>query len=495
MKNKGFNQKSDSLQPTILTIFGATGDLSADYLIPAFLHLIKHKALPKSFKLVCVGRRDFTAKTYFDFIEKKSSQIKNISKFVKSEFLKQLVYFKGDFDAPEGFKNLNALLSDVDKNNKHKCSNRLYYFATKPQQFVEITKILKQSGLLVACGEHKRSIRVLVEKPFGYDLKSAIELNKLLLLHFKEEEIYRIDHYVGKETVQNLMVIRFANSLFEPLWNNRFIDHIEISVLEKDGVGGRVNFYEKAGALRDFLQNHILQMLALIAMDEPYNLTAEHIHEEKVKVLSALEPLSSDKIQNRLVRGQYEGYEKEVKKLNGEKNFKTSTETFFALKTYVNLPRWQGVPFYLRTGKKLSKKLTQISIHFREPVRCLFQGCSANILTFQIQPDESVFLQINNKIPGFGIKLHQGNLDFNYKMAFKGEIPGAYERLLLDFLEGDQRLFIRSDEIESAWKFVDSIIQNPQFKKLPLHLYKQGSNGPLKADNFIQKDMKEWWTR
>jgi glucose-6-phosphate 1-dehydrogenase len=276
--------------------------------------------------------------------------------------------------------------------------------------------------------------------------------------------------------------------LFEPLWNNRFIDHVEISVLEKDGVGGRINFYDRTGAIKDFLQNHILQMLALICMDEPYNFTADFIRNEKLKVLRALEPLTKEKLPKRLVKGQYKGYGKEAGK-------RTATETFFALKTYVNLPRWQGVPFYLRTGKKLSKKLTEISIHFREPVRCLFEGCGTNVLTFRIQPDEAVHLQINNKIPGFGVKLHQGNLDFNYKMAFKGEIPGAYERLLLDFLEGDQRLYIRSDEIEASWKFVDSITLNKAFKKLKVHEYSAGSNGPKEAEDFIKHDSKEWWTK
>jgi glucose-6-phosphate 1-dehydrogenase len=229
-------------------------------------------------------------------------------------------------------------------------------------------------------------------------------------------------------------------------------------------------------------------MLALIAMEEPYNLTAEFIRDEKLKVLQALEPFTAEKLKSRLIKGQYQGYIKEAGR-------ETSTETFFALKTYINLPRWSGVPIYLRNGKQMSKKLTQISIHFREPVRCLFEGCAANVLTFKIQPDESVHLQINNKIPGFGIKLHQGDFKFGYGLAFKGEIPGAYERLLLDFMEGDQRLFIRSDEIEASWKFVDSITQTPEFKILPIFKYKAKSNGPKEADEWIKRDAKEWWTR
>ena len=486
-KNTHPKSLAHNLPPTILTIFGATGDLSADYLLPALLRMDEHQLLPKTFKLVCVGRKPFTAKTYLDFILKKSHVLKKISPAKKARFLKHLVYHSGDFDHPESFLGLAKILADQEQ-PQHECHNRLFYFATKPQQFPAITKILQTSGLLMACAAHERKVRVLVEKPFGFNLKSAQSLNQLLLKYFTEEQIYRIDHYAGKETVQNLMVVRFANSLFEPLWNNRFIDHVEISVLEKDSAAGRMNYYDSTGAIKDFLQNHILQMLALIAMDEPYNLTAEFIRNEKIKVLQALEPLEKEKLSARLIKGQYEEYVKEA-------GAPSTTETFFALKLYVNLPRWAGVPFYLRTGKRLSKKLTQISVHFREPIRSLFEGCHGNVLTFQIQPNESVHLLINNKIPGFGVNLLQGDLEFGYKTAFKVEIPGAYERLLLDFLEGDQRLFIRSDEIEAAWKFVDSITESPEFKKLPLFVYKRGSNGPKEADEFMQKDLKEWWTK
>ncbi len=486
-KQTSFHNLGHDTPPTVLTIFGATGDLSADYLLPALVHMDKEGLLPKDFRLVAIGRKDFDSKGYLDFIVKKSNVLKKLPTKVYKHFLSRLTYFQGDFDDVDSFKPLAEILKDREL-PKHKCYNRLYYFATSPQYFASIAHILKETGLLTSCAEHKRQVRILVEKPFGFNLKSAQSLNKLLLKYFNEDQIYRIDHYVGKETIQNLMVIRFANSLFEPLWNNRFIDHVEISVLEKDGVGGRAAFYDRTGALKDFLQNHILQMLALIAMDEPYNLTAQMIRDEKIRVLEALAPFEKDKLAQRLVLGQYQGYEKDVKSAS-------KTETYFALKTYVNLPRWTGVPFYLRSGKRLSKKLTQISIHFREPVRCLFKGCSANVLTLQIQPDEAVHLQINNKVPGFGVELHQGDLEFGYKAAFKGEIPSAYERLLLDFMEGDQRLFIRSDEIEAAWKFVDSITENPQFKKLPLNVYKTGGNGPEKAEEFIKNDLKEWWTR
>jgi len=482
-----FGQKA-AIPPTILTIFGATGNLAADYLLPALLHMDSRDMLPKDFLLVCVGRRDLNAKSYLDYILEKSEAIKGkITPAQKKRFLGKLIYYRGDFADPASFKGLSKLLEDQDQ-PKHLCRNRLYYFATSPQFFADIARILKENGLLTACDRHERKIRVLVEKPFGFNLKSAQALNRLLLKFFNEDQIYRIDHYMGKETVQNLMVVRFANRLFEPLWNKDFVDHVEISVLEDERVGSRANFYDQAGALRDFVQNHILQMLALIAMDEPYNLTADLIRDEKVRILKALRPYDAKSITGNIVRGQYLGYAAEIGKAS-------QTETFVALKAFVNLPRWEGVPFYLRTGKALKEKVTEISVHFKELPRCLFRNCASNILTFRIQPDESVHLRINNKIPGVGVTLHQGDLDFSYGEAFKDNIPPAYERLLLDFMEGDQRLFIRSDEIESAWKFVDSITDNWNEKNAPLRSYKHGSAGPKEADEMIKKDIREWWTK
>jgi glucose-6-phosphate 1-dehydrogenase len=331
-------------------------------------------------------------------------------------------------------------------------------------------------------------VRVLVEKPFGFNLNSAQALNHLLLKYFSEDQIYRIDHYLGKETVQNLMVVRFANFLFEPMWNSLNIDHVEISVLEDDTAAARIKYYDQNGALKDMVQNHMLQMLALVAMEEPKNLTAEFIRDEKVKVLQSLVTFGGPNLKNDVLLGQYIGYWKD----EGEES---RTETFVTLKAYVHNQRWLNVPFYLKTGKALNKKLTEISIHYKEPVRCLFRGCAANVLTFRIQPDESVHLRLNNKIPGFGIELTQGDYEFGYEKTFMSEIPSAYERLLLDFIEGDQRLFIRSDEIEAAWAFVDSITENPEFKKLKIFPYKKGSGGPEEAEEWIKKDLKEWHTK
>ena len=474
------------LPPTILTIFGATGDLSANYLLPALYHMHTHNLLPEDFRLVCVGRRELSSEAYLDFVIKKSKGLKGLDKPAnKKAFLKHLLYFRGDFDHPESFAALADILSDRDENSRHRCYNRLYYFATSPDLFAKIARILKTAGLLVSCAGHDRKIRVLVEKPFGTDLASAQALNGLLLEFFSEEQIYRIDHYQGKETVQNLIVARFANSLFEPLWNKENIDHVEISVLYEDSVGHRAEFYDQAGAVRDIIQNHALMMLSLIAMNEPRELTTEDLRQEKFNVLKALRPYDAESVKIQAVRGQYEGYVKDLGR-------PSQTETYAALKVFVDNERWQGVPFYIRTGKALNSKVTEISVHFKELPRCLFRGCAANVLTFRIQPDESVALQINNKIPGFGIDLHQSRLDFSFNKAFKGEIPSAYERLLLDFMEGDQRLFIRSDEIEASWKFVDSLLNN--WQTLPLASYAKGSSGPAEAEGFIRKDLKEWWT-
>lgn len=482
---KNIHNTTRNLEPTILTIFGSTGDLSSDYLIPALLRMHEENLLPKDFHLVCVGRRDFTAKTYLDFIVKKSTVLTKIKPKIRAGFLKQLSYYKGNFDDLESFKPLARILQDKEK-PKHKCYNRLYYFATSPQFFASIARILKESGLLASCAQHNRKVRVLVEKPFGFNLDSAHTLNRLLLKYFEEDQIYRIDHYQGKETVQNLLVVRFANSIFEPLWNKNYIDHIQISVLEKDTAKSRAEFYDQTGALKDFVQNHILQMLSLITMDEPKELNADYIRDQKLKILQALQPFTAQSAGTSSVRGQYQNYV-------GDLGRDSQTETFVALKAFINLPRWQGVPIYMRTGKALNKKVAEVSVHFKEPLRCLFTSCAANILTFRIQPDESVHLRLNNKVPGFGVGLHQGDYEFGYQKAFMTKIPSAYERLLLDFIEGDQRLFIRSDEIEAAWKFIDSVTDS--WKNTPLNLYKPGSSGPKEADEFIQKDIREWWTK
>ncbi len=482
-----FSAPLQPLSPTVLTIFGATGDLMATYLLPALHNMDMEGLLPENFKLVCVGRREFSAREFLDFVVSKSEHLKKLSTPKhRKHFLRHLTYYRADFEDPKSFAQLSQLLSDSDAAG-HACFNRLYYIASNPRYFASIATMLEQSGLLNSCLAHNRDTRILVEKPFGSNLKSAKLLNKLLLKYFTEEQIYRIDHYLGKETVQNLIVARFANGLFEPLWNKDHVSHIEISALELDTVKTRGEFYNQTGALKDFVQNHLLQLLALVTMNEPKNLTAEHIRREKLNILKALKPFGSRELKSQITLGQYKGYVRDIGKVS-------RTETYAALKVFIGNKRWSGVPIYLRTGKALPRKVAEISVHFKEPVRCLFQGCGANTLTFQIQPEESVRLSINNKIPGFGIRLHQAHLDFSFK-NFTAQIPAAYERLLLDFMQGDQRLFISSAETEAAWKFMDSVTENALFNKLPLHTYNPGSRGPKEAEDLINKDMKEWWTK
>lgn len=474
------------LPPTVLTIFGATGDLSADYLLPSLAHMRQHRMLPEDFHLVCVGRRDFDTRGFWRFMLKKSAELRRVPQAAAKDILKNLTYYRGDLDDPSSFAGLRELLADRER-PRHVCYNRLYYFATAPDYFAPIARLLKDQGLLVSCAGHERKVRVLVEKPFGQDLKSARALNRLLLSFFTEDQIYRIDHYQGKETVQNLMVVRFANSLFEPLWNSRFVDHIEISVLETDDAAPRAAFYDKAGALRDFVQNHILQVLSLVAMDEPKVLSTAQIRREKLKVLNHLVPFTPKTAAPQALRGQYAGYRRDVGRRASQ------TETFVALKLFLDLPRWRGVPFYVRTGKALGRKVAEVSVHFRELPKCLFRGCAANVLTFKLQPDESVHLQLNNKVPGFGIELHQGDYEFGYQKAFAARLPSAYERLLLDFMEGDQRLFISSKETEAAWRFVDSVSKH--WGKNPLHRYARGSGGPVEAEKFVTGFGHGWWTK
>jgi len=486
------------LPPTVLTLFGSTGDLSLLYLLPTLVHMDRARLLPKTFRLVCVGRRDFSKQDFLDFaVKSQKSREKSrldpgapLTKKDWARFSRHVIYYKGNFEDPGSFAGLTRVIADRKlSGSKHVCYNRLYYFATAPEFFSPIAKILKSEGLLMGCTEHNRTVRVLLEKPFGTDLVSAKALNRLLLRFFDERQIYRIDHYLGKETVQNLLVARFANDFLEPIWNARYIDHVEISALEPMGVESRGRFYDKTGAVKDFVQNHLLNVMALIAIDKPKSLDPQDVRDRKVKVLRALKLCSPQALPELVARGQYRGYHKDI----GKKS--SRTETFVAIKALLGLPRWKGVPFYLRTGKKLhvKSKLTEISVHFKKTGSGLFGDRAANVLSFQIQPDERVQLRINNKVPGFGIRLHAGSLEFGYKANFNFEIPSAYERLLLDFMEGDQRLFIRSDEVEAAWKFVDSIVKH--WRNLPLEVYPPGSSGPKSAARLIERDGRRWWTK
>lgn len=482
-------------KPGVLTIFGGTGDLSMRYLLPSLLHMVQEGVFPENFRVVCVGRRPLDTESFFQMFLNSNKEALQVKPEFRQKFLSRLTYFRGDIGESGSYVELAKELRQVDENGGHACFDRLYYFATAPEFFEQITKNLKSSGLLVGCTKHNRTVRVLVEKPFGNDLKSAKKLNALLGKFFAEKQIYRIDHYLGKETVQNLLSLRFANDFLEPIWNKNFVDHIEISVLELLGVGNRVKFYDEVGALKDMVQNHILQMLALTLMDEPKSFNSEDIRAKKLLVLSALKKFNAKSILGNVVRGQYRafgnsaGYVQELGKDSG-------TETFVAFKTFVENSRWKGVPIYIRTGKKLSRKATEISVHFKHKINKLFPEMrSGNVMSLGIHPDEHITMQINNKVPGFGMAVSPMKMSFGYAENFKGNLLPAYERLLLDFVQDDQRLFISSKEVEEAWKFVDSIAENWNEKNAILQSYMGMSEGPKGAEGLISKDGRDWWTR
>ncbi len=469
------------LEPTILVIFGITGELSRSRLLPALFHLFEDKLLPKKFSIVGFARSEFTHQSFRKDIKPKGS-----SGDWKA-FAEKIYYHRGDITDPRDFQSLHEFLQSLESRG-HSCANHLFYFATLPSHYHTISEELSRAELLTGCRIHKRQTRVVIEKPFGQDLGSAKKLGRTLTKYFLEEQIYRIDHYLGKETVQNLLTVRFANSIFEPVWNRNYIDHVQISALEDAGIGNRGAFYEQTGAIKDFFQNHLMQLLSLIAMDEPVDLSTESIRDERAKVIKDLKLPSERELKNSLVVGQYADYRQEQKV-----SANSRTETFVATKLYIENQRWGGVPFYLRTGKKLAKKVSQISVHFKTPLPYLFndQKILPNILVFEIMPNEGIFLNLAAKYPGFGIRLHPVTMELGYHSAFRGEFPEAYERLLLDFIEGDQRLFARSDEIEYSWRYVDVlegfIAKNPK----PV-VYPNGDWGPRQAENLIKKDKRAW---
>ena len=471
------------LDPTILVIFGATGDLSRQRLTPALYRLFERKLLPKAFSIVGFARSEFS----HDEFRKKIKPNRAGGNWEK--FAKKIFYTPGNFTNDHDFKKLSDLLQKLEGKN-HTCANHLFYFATLPSHYHTISHALSKSALLKACAIHKRQTRVVLEKPFGSDLASARKLDQTLAKYFKEDQIYRIDHYLGKETVQNLLTVRFANSIFEPVWNREYIDHIQISSMQETGIGSRGAFYEQTGAIRDIIQNHLMQLMALIGMEQPRDLSADAIRDERTRVIKSIRKPKPEEISKSLAIGQYAGYRK-------EKNVssKSGVETYAALKIFVDNPRWEGVPFYLRTGKFIKQKLTRISIHFKQPINYLFsdQPLFPNVLIFEIQPNEGLFLDITAKFPGFGVKLHPVTMELGYHSAFHGEFPEAYERLLLDFVEGDQRLFARSDEIEYSWKYVDEIEKFITKKHPKFSIYKTGTWGPNHADTIIERDGRHWY--
>jgi glucose-6-phosphate 1-dehydrogenase len=487
-------------QPCSLVIFGATGDLTHRKLLPALYNLAADGELPPAVTVIGFARRP---KTDDDFRKEMEEAVKQFSRqAVRDEiwnnFAQSIFYHQSDFADKSGFKSLATRLDKIDKERGTR-GNRLFYFAVGPDQFEPILKHLKATGLNKT--REGSWARVIIEKPFGTDLASARELNRVVSNSFSEDQTYRIDHFLGKETAQNILVLRFANAIFEPLWNTRYIDHVQITAAETLGVEGRAGYYETAGALRDMVQNHLLQLLCLVSMEAPCDLGADSIRDEKVQVVRALRRFAPAQVGVSVVRGQYAdgaingkpvpAYRKEEKV-----NPNSMTDTFVALKLNIDNWRWWDVPIYMRVGKRLPKSATEISVHFKKAPMVLFnkETNDANVLVIRIQPDEGISLRMQAKMPGASFRIEPVKMDFHYGTSFGKASPEAYERLLLDAMSGDATLFARRDEVEEAWAFID-VIENAWLakKKAPeLYFYPAGSWGPEAADELLARDGRAW---
>ncbi len=489
--------------PSVMVIFGGTGNLTNAKLIPALYHLESANLLPANFNIIGVSRGKLTGEKYranlFESLKKYSRTL--VDKANWKKFSQKISYFRAEFTDKDALKYLSKELDDIETEWKI-CFSRILYLAVAPSFFSVIFDQIKKFSLNLGCAKHGKPARIIIEKPFGRDLNSAQELNAKLSEIFEEEQIYRIDHYLGKETVQNILVFRFGNEIFEPILNNEFVDHIQITAAETVGVEGRGEFYEESGALRDVVQNHLLQVLAVVTMNEPKKFNADSIREEKYQILKSLRFIEPNDVKKLIVRGQYGPGE-----INGEKalgyrqedevNLNSRTETFVALKTFIDNDCWKGVPIYLKTGKRLSKKVTSVTIQFKETGHRLFEKLSkkpeANLLTFQLQPDEGVAVRLVAKKPGLQTELQGVDMEFCYSSAFREAQPEAYERLLLDVTAGDQTLFPHINEVEESWRFIDKILEGwEKFPTPKFPNYESGSWGPKEADELIEKDGRSW---
>ena len=492
-------------EPCAMVIFGASGDLTQRKLLPALYYLARERMLPPGFSVIGCARTPSTNEQF------RASLRRAVKKYLKlpdgddpflDSFSRSVFYITDDFGDAAAYTQLRDLLDKLDREHGA-AGNRLFYLATPPSFFPVIIKHLGDAGLARPKDPRQSWTRVIIEKPFGRDLASAQELNRVVTSVFDEEQIYRIDHYLGKETVQNLLVFRFANGVFEPIWNRRYIDHVQITVAEELGVENRGSYYEEAGLLRDMIQNHVLQLLSLVAMEPPTAFEALAVRDEKAKVLRAIRPISLEHVHEFAVRGQYaagwsNGQKAPAYRAEPKVSPTSTMETYTAINLHIDNWRWADVHFYLRSGKRLAKRVSEISIQFRRVPHLLFRGAvmegiEPNLLSLRIQPNEGISLKFSAKSPGTTMRIRPVQMDFRYGESFGATPPTAYETLLLDCMLGDSTLFNRDDAVESAWQLVDPILacwqqDGPQ----GLTFYESGSWGPKEADAFIEADGRRW---
>lgn len=471
--------------PFVLVIFGATGDLAHNKLIPALFSLYRNKQLPDDFFIFGFARRELTDDAFAELFD----QFKNDEQW--AAFTRHLHYQQGLFDETKGYEELVGKLEELDK-KMEACITRVFYLATPPANYNTILDNLRATKLSEGCGQGSNKwTRIAIEKPFGKDLETARLLDKKLAEIFEERQIFRVDHYLGKETVQNMLVFRFANGIFDPIWNKDYIDNVQITFAEKKGIEGRGKFFDGVGTLSDVGQNHLMQLLAGVGMDMPQSFSKEGVRDARAKALSAIACIEPEKVAENVVRGQFVGYTDEP-----DVNADSKTETFVAMKFFLNTPRFTGVPFYVRAGKDMPENLVEVSLVFKQTCHILFReiGCpeEGNILKIRIQPNEGISIQLIAKVPGSQLQLGTTNMHFSYAEQYGTQGIDAYEKVLVDIFQSEQMLFNRSDELESSWSFIQKIQEGWKNPDVPLYTYEPGTWGPKEADELIEKDGRKW---